>query len=164
MSSIVAVMKQKKNRIKTSIDNVLNGGWFFRQFKVKLTCPISGFLCVSLQNQLRFSCSWTQSKHYKRILTIFFVSMSVSSCKELNHIKWRKTCVKSLFSFKFDVIAFSYLKLISCDQQPWNTSSREKTHNHLNRDMTKPTKWVYAQRRLRSAWARPVWSESSHTQ
>ena len=33
---------------------------------------------------------------------------------------------------------------------------------HLSRDMTKPTKWVCAQRRLRSAWAsRTVWSESS---
>ena len=48
----------------------------------------------------------------------------------------------------------------------------------MNRDMTKPTKWVCAQRRLRSAWAstqsdqstqislciRPVWSESSLSQ
>ena len=24
--------------------------------------------------------------------------------------------------------------------------------NHLSRDMTKPTKWLFAQRRLRSAW------------
>ena len=40
---------------------------------------------------------------------------------------------------------------------------------HMSRDMTKPTKWVCAQRRLGSAWAStrislgicPVWSESS---
>ena len=32
----------------------------------------------------------------------------------------------------------------------------------MSRDMTKPTKWVCAQWRIRSAWGiRPVWSESS---
>ena len=31
----------------------------------------------------------------------------------------------------------------------------------MSRDMTKPTKWVCAQRRLRSACIRPGWSESS---
>ena len=31
------------------------------------------------------------------------------------------TCIKSIFSFKIDVIAVSGLKLIVYDQQPWNT-------------------------------------------
>ena len=31
----------------------------------------------------------------------------------------------------------------------------------MSRNMTKPTKWLCAKQRLRSAWARPVWSESS---
>ena len=31
----------------------------------------------------------------------------------------------------------------------------------LSRLMTKPAKWLCAQGRLRSAWAQPVWSESS---
>ena len=51
----------------------------------------------SIRNQLRFSCLWTQSKHFKRILIIFFVSLSAS--KELNHVKWRKTCFKDVHCF-----------------------------------------------------------------
>ena len=64
-----------------------------------------------------------------------YVSLSVSSCKELIHIKLRKTCVKSIVSFKFDVIAFSYLKLITCDQQHWNIFSQRKHHNYLKKKM-----------------------------
>ena len=46
----------QKNQIKTSIDNVQNGGWFFRHFNVKLTYPISSVLCVYLFHLKRLMC------------------------------------------------------------------------------------------------------------
>ena len=35
-------------------------------------------------------------------------------------------------------------------------------HKQMSRDMTKPTKWVCAQQRLRSAWASALSDQSSH--
>ena len=36
--------------------------------------------------------------------------------------------------------------------------STQYVHRDMSHDMTKPTKWVCAQRRLRSAWASATWS------
>ena len=76
MSSIVTVIKRKKIESRRQLVTFKMAVDFFsRQFNVKLTCSISGFLCVKFRNQLRFSYQWAQSKHFKRILTIF-VSLS----------------------------------------------------------------------------------------
>ena len=73
-------------------------------------------------------CSKTQSKHFKRVSIVSFVSLSVSSssCSELNLIKWRKTSVRLSFLSKFDVVALFCFKLITCGQQPWNSFPKQK--------------------------------------
>ena len=54
------------------------------------------------------------------------------------------------FMFKVVKLAGNTVKL-----QIWDTAGQERyvPFLYMNREMTKPTKWVCTQRRLRSAWA-----------
>ena len=110
------------------------------------------------------SCFTSPHGRRQYLVPVRFMEISVGYARKKLSAKWGSelcsTTVIPVLSSKFA----HHARQVSSSIRHWNSSIPALPTVHLSRDMTKPTKWVCAQRRLRSAWAsgiRPGWSESS---